>query len=135
MTIQVIPDFTTGTIQVTAQENNFIIEYMKDFSHRRAAKAAGFRPSDGLGLLEKENVAKAIAYLSQQRLDDANIDASWVLGELVDNHLIARANGDIKASTQALGILAKHKTVDAFAADKVQHEPITVQINGKLADV
>lgn len=133
--IQITPDFSEGTIQITAQENEFIIEYMKDHQHRRAAKAAGLKPSMGIELLERENVAKAIAYLATQRLEDSNISASWVLDELVDNHRIARTNGDIKASTQALGMIAKHSKIDAFAADKVQHEPITINIDGKLADV
>lgn len=134
--IMIAPDFDAGSpIQVTIQENEFIIEYMKDHSHRRAAKAAGFKPSDGIALLEQENVTRAIAYLSTERLEMSNINASWVLDQLVDNHNIARQSGDIKASTQALGMIAKHSTIDAFAADKVQHEPITISINGQLADV
>lgn len=135
--IQVVPDFgdAGGVIEVTAQENQFIIEYMKDHQHRRAAKASGFKPSDGIELLQKENVARAIAYIATQRLEEANIDAQWVLDELVDNHHMARQGGDIKASTQALSMIAKHNLIDAFAADKVQHEPITVRIDGKLADV
>jgi len=40
--------------------------------------------------------------------------------EAVDNHLIARQQGNISASNTSLGIVAKHTFVDAFAAEKVE---------------
>jgi len=43
-----------------------------------------------------------------------------VLMEAVDNHMIARQQGNISASNTALGLCAKHKMVDAFAAEKIE---------------
>ena len=48
------------------------------------------------------------------------IDADWLLNEMVDNHMIARQQGNITASNTALNMVGKHKRVDAFAADKIK---------------
>ena len=47
------------------------------------------------------------------------LTADDILGELWDNHRIARQQGNIAASNAALALLCKHKRVDAFAADKL----------------
>ena len=39
---------------------------------------------------------------------------------MVDNHRIARQQGNITASNTALNMVGKHKRVDAFAADKIK---------------
>ena len=45
--------------------------------------------------------------------------AGWLLMELVDNHVIAKQMGNMAASNTALGLIAKHKMVDAFAAEEI----------------
>ena len=54
-----------------------------------------------------------------------NIDAEWLLYELVDNHRIARQHGNISASNTALGTIAKHVTVDALAKQKIEIDDVT----------
>ncbi len=105
--------------ELSLKEITFIIEYCKDFSARRAAEAAGYHPDHGYRLTEDERIKVAVDHVVTQRLDAANIDAEWVLAELVDNHHIARQQGKISASNVALATIAKHAAVDAFAADKV----------------
>lgn len=103
-----------------AKEANFVIEYCKDFSARRAAEASGYAADSGYQLKERENIANAIQHILAQRLEASHIDAEWVLMEAVDNHLIARQRGNISASNTSLNLVAKHVFVDAFAAEKVE---------------
>ncbi len=98
----------------------FVVEYMKDFAVQRAAEAAGFARSYGYTVLAEPEVSRAIEHFLQQRLEANQIDADWLLGEMVDNHMLARQQGNISASNTALSLVAKHKRVDAFAADKIK---------------
>ena len=102
------------------KEANFVIEFCKDFSARRAAEASGYSPDHGYQLKERPVIADAIDRVLATRLDASHIDAEWVLMEAVDNHLIARQRGNIPASNTALNLVAKHVFVDAFAAEKVE---------------
>lgn len=96
------------------------MEYIKDFAPRRAAEASGYSADYGYRLLEEPEVSAAIEYIIQQRLEVNMIDADWLLNEMVDNHMIARQQGNITASNTALNMVGKHKRVDAFAADKIK---------------
>ncbi|AUR82065.1 terminase small subunit [Vibrio phage 1.021.C._10N.222.51.F9] len=98
----------------------FVVEYIKDFAPRRAAEASGYSADYGYRLLEEPEVSAAIEYIIQQRLEVNMIDADWLLNEMVDNHMIARQQGNITASNTALNMVGKHKRVDAFAADKIK---------------
>lgn len=97
-----------------------MVEYIKDFAPRRAAEASGYSADYGYRLLEEPEVSAAIEYIIQQRLEVNMIDADWLLNEMVDNHMIARQQGNITASNTALNMVGKHKRVDAFAADKIK---------------
>ena len=99
---------------------NFVIEYSKDWDARRAATVSGYGPDTGYQLRDREEVQAALAHILQYRLETSHIDAEWLLWELVDNHQIARASGNISASNSALNTIAKHAMVDAFAAEKVE---------------
>lgn len=104
---------------LTPKETAFVIEYSKDFDARRAAAAAGYSPDSGYTIRDKPLVQASLDRILQARLDVSHIDAEWVLMELVDNHLIARATGKLTASNTALQTIAKLAKVDAFAAEKV----------------
>lgn len=97
-----------------------MVEYIKDFAPRRAAEASGYSADYGYRLLEEPEVSAAIEYIIQQRLEVNMIDADWLLNEMVDNHMIARQQGNITASNTALNMVGKHKRIDAFAADKIK---------------
>lgn len=107
-------------IQLEPKKAYFVVEYIKDFAPRRAAEAAGYSADYGYKLLDEKEVNEAIEYIIQQRLEDNQIDADWLLYEMIDNHRIARQQGNITASNTALNMVGKHKRVDAFAADKIK---------------
>lgn len=99
----------------------FVIEYVKDFAARRAAEASGYAPEYSYILLEREDIKEAIHAIVEERLENVGIDAEWLLFELVDNHRIARHQGNINASNTALKTLAQHVSIDALAKQKVDH--------------
>lgn len=107
-------------LNLDAKHAIFVIEYVKDCATRRAAEAAGYSGDYGYKLLDIPEVANAIDKIFQDRLEDAMIDTDWLLYEMVDNHRIARQQGNITASNTALNMVGKHKRVDAFAADKIK---------------
>jgi phage terminase small subunit len=107
-------------IKLPPKKANFVVEYMKDFAPRRAAEASGYSADHGYILLSEPEVSDAIEHIIQQRLDVNMIDADWLLYEMIDNHMIARQQGNITASNTALNMVGKHKRVDAFAADKIK---------------
>lgn len=102
------------------KEANFVIEVCKDFAPRRAAEASGFAADSGYELMKKEHIAAAIENVLATRLEASHIDAEWALMEAVDNHMIARQGGNITASNTALGLVFKHKFVEAMAAEKIE---------------
>jgi phage terminase small subunit len=107
------------------KEATFVIEYVKDFAPRRAAEAAGYTPDHGYELLKDERIQNSVTSIVMERMDDMNIDASWVLYELVDNHRIARQQGNISASNTALVTLAKHIDVDALAKQRIEIDDVS----------
>lgn len=107
-------------IKLPPKKANFVVEYMKDFATRRAAEAAGYTADHGYKLIAEDDVSAAIEHIIQQRLEETMIDTDWLLYEMVDNHRIARQQGNITASNTALNMVGKHKRVDAFAADKIK---------------
>lgn len=107
-------------LNLPPKKANFVVEYVKDFATRRAAEASGFSSDYGYKLLDESEISAAIEYIIQQRLEANMIDADWLLGEMVDNHMIARQQGNITASNTSLSMVGKHKRVDAFAADKIK---------------
>ena len=109
----------TDLIRLPPKKANFVVEYVKDFAPRRAAEASGYSPDTGYSLLQDFEICAAIEDIIQKRLEANLIDADWLLGEMVDNHMIARQQGNISASNTALGMVGKHKRVDAFASDKL----------------
>ena len=130
-----IDKFVKEQTGLTPKQINFVVEYTKDFNVSRASVASNFSPAHGNTQLKDPAVSHAIDYVLANRRKTSDIDAEWLLGEAVDNHLIARQTGDIKASTSALTLIAKHTMVDALAADKVKVEPVTVVVEGELKDV
>ena len=102
------------------KDANFLIEYSKDFDARRAAVVSGYEPDTGYHILKRPEVSDALGRILQGRLESSHIDAEWALMEAVDNHQIARAQGNISASNTALRMVMQHRKVDAFAAEKLE---------------
>ena len=103
----------------------FVTEYVKDFAPGRAAEAAGYSREHGHKLVERDEIRRAIGRVIDDRLKHSDIDAQFVLYELLDNHMIARQMGNINASNTALGLLMKHVAVDAMATNKIEMDVAT----------
>jgi phage terminase small subunit len=115
-------------VRTTVQDNRraaFVIEYVKDFASRRAAEASGYSPEQGYKLLQEPDIQEAIKIILEDRMEEAGIDATWLLYELVDNHRIARQQGNISSSNTALKILAQLAIIDALAKQRVELDVIS----------
>jgi hypothetical protein len=113
--------YTIGGVELARHEYVYVIEYLKDQNQRRAAKMAGrYSPEDIERFINNEKVQHAIAHSLGERMKVVQVDAQWLVRELVENHYLARYDGKINASNQALMTIGKLATVDAFAAEKVQ---------------
>ena len=123
--------YTVGMARITIKDGKlrglspkkacFVIEYIKDFAARRAAEASGHAPDKGNELLKDPQVQEAIQSVLEYRLEEAGIDGAWILYELIDNHRIARQQGNISASNTALKILAQLAMIDAMANKRLDH--------------
>lgn len=111
-----------GMPSLPARQNSFVVEYVKDFNATRAAERAGYaNPAYGNTLLEEDDVQAMIHWFIGEMRHDAQINAEWVLWEAVDNHRIARQQGNLSASNTALKLVGQLASIDAFAASKVEH--------------
>src|SRR5690625_5222271 len=105
--------------KLTHKKKLFVAEYLRDFNVQRAGKAAGIRGVEVAEVFNDEGVQKVIDEALVQRINDSSVDEEWLMWELVDNHAIARQEGKLSASNNALGLLMKHVSVDAVAANRV----------------
>lgn len=105
---------------LSADRAMFVIEYCKDLDARRAAAAAGLNVDEAFAIRDEQDVAMGIQRVLQSHLQPSDITPEWLLQEFYYNHLLARQRGKITASNQCLNLIAKHASVDAFAAEKVK---------------
>ena len=115
--------------QLEPKQKLFVLEYLKDYDTERACTASGVPYATAQHWLYDDHpnntaimIRAAIDAVMEQRIANSHIDAEYVLYELLDNHRLARQKGNISASNNALNIIAKLASVDAFAAEKVQIE-------------
>lgn len=103
----------------------FVREYIKDFNGTRAAMALGYSaasaPSAACQMLKRPLVKELLAKVISERSDRLQVEADWVLTELMENHHLARQKGDINASNKALETIGKHIDVGAFSEPMVAH--------------
>lgn len=129
-------EFVERETGLSTKKINFVAEYTKDFNITRASTLSGVAPQTGKRWVDHdEMVQAAIDSVITRRREASDIDAQWLLGELVDNHTIARHQGNIPASTQALALIAKHASVDAMASDKVKVEGVTINVGSEFTQV
>tara|TARA_R110000764_G_scaffold236594_1_gene331968 strand:+ start:1276 stop:1758 length:483 start_codon:yes stop_codon:yes gene_type:complete len=112
---------TTGVLMGLSDKHAmFVINYLMDFSPRRAAEASGYTDAEyGYQLLLRPEIEAVIDVVLRERMAACHIDSDWLLNEMIDNHKIARQQGNITASNTALSMVGKHKRIDAFAATVV----------------
>jgi hypothetical protein len=98
----------------------FFSEYIKDRSPRRAAEAVGLNPETGYSITQRTDFHDALQEYVSQSIHNTTIDAAWHLAKCVDVTEIGLQTGQLGAVNSALGMVGRHKSVDAFAADKVK---------------
>ena len=107
-------------VGLSNDEACFLIEYFTDRNAQRAATAINRSSDWAYKTLKKEHFMEALERVTLFRMKHSVYDAEWHLQNLVENHYIARQEGKISASNQALHQIGKHAAVDSFAAEKVQ---------------
>lgn len=106
--------------EILPRYKRFVLEYLKDMNERRAAVICGFNPDEVDAVFEEPGVRELINANLDRRMDLANIDAAWLLQEMIENHYLARQEGKLSASNQILSVIGKHTQIDAFAAERVE---------------
>lgn len=104
---------------LTYDQASWLIEYVKDRDAYRACTARGLSPELGAEYLRDPNVKDALRRVDAYQEEQRDIDAEWLMWELVDNHHLARQQGKLSQSNKALEVLGRLSVVDAFAAEKV----------------
>ena len=112
--------------EITQLEYAFAVEFVKDFNQGRAAKDIGKSPSLATKYMQRVTVISCIDLIVQARQENGILNAEWLLHEMLDNHRLARSAGNLTASNTALNLLAKHVSIDAYAALKIDVQDNTV---------
>lgn len=77
-----------ATKKLTAKQEMFVSEYLKDLNATQAAIRAGYSDKSasriGVELLNKTQVAAAIAESKAKRLEETKVDANYVLKRLIE---------------------------------------------------
>lgn len=103
---------------LTLKQQLFCLEYVKDGNGTQAAVRAGYS-EDTARVIASENltkpaIAEQIARLKRDRQEKIQVDAEWLLRELVVQYHKA-ADGDREAAAlKALDLIGKHCDVGAF---------------------
>ena len=108
---------------MTLKQLRFAQEYLIDLNATKAAERAGYskRTARDIGWenLTKPDIAEEIEKLFRARSMKVGKDAEWVLRELIANHEVARAIGNLGQSNRALELIGKHL---GMFTESVQHE-------------
>lgn len=106
---------------LTEKQKMFVKEYLIDLNATQAAIRAGYSEDSARQIanetLTKPYIQEAIQKAQDKRAEKLDIDAEWVLREAVDAVKIFKADGN-SALVSAINLVAKHRDIDAFAAEK-----------------
>jgi phage terminase small subunit len=98
---------------LTIRQERFVSEYLVDFNGAAAAMRAGYAHKSAKKiahelLTEYPKVVAAVERAIQRLADKAELSQQWIVGELRQNHYLARSQREIPASNKALELLGKH---------------------------
>lgn len=104
--------------ELTEQQKLFCKEYVKDFNATQAATRAGYSENtahaQGCRLLKHVKAAEYIEELKEKRMDRLDIDADWVLRELIALYGQCTDNNDRLNARGTMQLIGKHVSVGAF---------------------
>ena len=140
-------------VKLTAKQEAFCLEYLKDLNATQAAVRAGYsaKTANQIGPenLVKLGISEKIAELMEKRNEKINIDAEWVLRKAVELHdrcsqavaVTDREGKPVKDDegnpiyafehtgvSKALDIIGKHVDVNAFK-QVIEHSGEVVMFN------
>ena len=132
-------------VKLTAKQDMFCREYLKDLNATQAAIRAGYKPDNayatGAENLKKPQIAQYIANLKAKRAEEVRIDAAWVLRQAVKVHercmqaeKVTMSNGEPMldddgnpiykfehaGANKSLEIIGKHVDVKAFEIEQAK---------------
>ena len=132
--------------KLTAKQEAFCLEYMKDLNATQAAIRAGYSPTSARQIADanmtKHDIAERIVELKKERSDNTKIDAAYVLRQAVklhercmqevkpivdrDGEVVKDDDGnklykfDANGAKGALELIGKHVDVNAFK-ERIEH--------------
>lgn len=103
---------------LTHKQQMFCLEYIKDGNATRSAIDAGYSEKSAYSIgeenLRKPEVSQEIARLKRERSQKVQVDAEWLLRELVLQYQKATDGDRDAAALKALDLIGKHCDVGAF---------------------
>ena len=124
------------SVKLTAKQELFCYEYLKDLNAAAAAVRAGYSEKTakeiGCENLTKPNITDFITKLKAERIEEVKIDAQWVLRQAVKVHErcmqaepvtdrdgapIGEYKFEHSGANKALEIIGKHVDVKAFEGE------------------
>lgn len=136
----------TNEVKLTDKQELFCIEYLVDLNAAQAAIRAGYSEKTARAaacrLLTNVYIQDKIAILKTERMDNAKINAQWVLDQAVKVHIRCMQgepifdkdggfSGEWKfehaGANKALEIIGKHIDVQAFSEKVVTENTHTVK--------
>lgn len=110
-----------GEDGLTVKERLFVAEIQVDWNMTQAAIRAGYSKHSandiGREMMRKPKIEAAIAEAMEHRVKKAGVNASWVLGKLVDVHTKAErieGLGALDRRLKSLELIGRHVDVAAF---------------------
>ncbi len=116
---------------LTAKQERFVQEYLKDLNATQAALRAGYseRTAGSVGHenLKKPEIAAEIEKRQGKIGEDNGITVEWILGEMRDTYKLAKEVGELSAANKSLEMLGRYKgmfndklKVDATVTKKLE---------------
>lgn len=120
--------------KITEREDAFCRAYIACLKTGEAARRAGYSDHKaGTDLMAKPKIRAHIAQLQAQLAQKTSVDAEFIIGALVQNHIAAKADGKFKDSNDALKMLGEH--LGLFSGQALQRPVGALSASNKPEDV
>ncbi|MNE91226.1 Terminase small subunit [compost metagenome] len=100
---------------LTAKQELFVQEYLKDLNATQAAIRAGYSPNTasetGYENLRKPQIAAEIEKRQAKIGADNEITVEWILGEIKDTYKQAKEIGGLNTANKSLEMLGRYKGI------------------------
>ena len=119
---------------LTAKQARFVEEFLVDMSKEGAAARAGY--SRKTNLMKLKAVKAAVDRRLLEQKTHREINKEWLLEQLVENHSLARAYGELNNSNSSLKMVGQHVMVQGFVDKHViggdEKAPLQIAVKGEL---